>query len=433
VAYVRDRPTAWRSGFISFQIYTINTERNSFSAGFWLRHKLPFQSSSIVHGDAGRFMLFLAKTLQRLGLRYTLPTQPVQIHAGIADNAWRQFHDAEEPPKRGSHRGDASDANDHGFAGMTELLNKAGASHMKTQATATPSAECGESAPGSANLEQQYAAALERLKAVEAAAKEWQDIVLGDVSRLWRTNLRKFTGDSVVGAASATSAPAADAPSLAELLQSAAAAGAETALAAMRQQEAGQRSAGGAGTAMPAATDTASGMYRSIGSARGQRVVPAAPHRWESHQRTGSTAAASLPLGLEDLPVFGPSNFVPGGAPPVAPPPQKHGLDVHNRVKQFGGFDFRPTAQPAVPPPSVPKPVAGAGGGHHVPRLTRSASWSRGDRMGIVEGGVIASGIKISTLSPATPVTATQPGGGFKFGRGARGSKQQKRAKAHEV
>ncbi len=437
VSYVRDRPTAWRSGFISFQLYTINTERNSFSAGFWLRHKLPFQNSSVVHGDAGRFMLFLAKTLQRLELRYSLPTQPVQIHAGVADNAWKQFHESTEPPAQGSteHEGlskpvSSAGASGHGFAGMTELLNRTGVSRLPSKQVASPEP----------THEQRYKDAIERLQSVENAAKEWQDIVLGDVSKLWRMNLRKFTApplDASHAAGDVDSSQAAGGTTLGDLLQSAAAEGAKAAIAAMQEQRAAEApsvaapGAAAAGSPHGAPHATASTMSLGRDGRHQDRRLPSAfvPHRWDSHQLLSSAGTSSLPPDLTDLPVFGPSNRPPAQTGPPAGA-HRHGIDVHNRVKQFGGFDLRPTADAAVPPPRLPERASGIAPASGTGRaLVRSASWSRGDRLHATSGDPSAAP-PASGETPLSPGTASRTG--FSFGR-SRNAQATKKLRAHEI
>ena len=82
VAYIRDRPMAWRSGIIEFYVYSIHPERNSMTVAFWLKHRLPYQQCVTVFADVGSFLLFIASTLRSLHVDYRMPKQPIEIVGG---------------------------------------------------------------------------------------------------------------------------------------------------------------------------------------------------------------------------------------------------------------------------------------------------------------------------------------------------------------
>jgi len=190
VNYVRNRPQSWRSGVIEFHIYSLNPDRNSMSVAFWLRHRHPFQNGTAVFGDTSLFLLFVSRTLKKMGIRYHLPRQPIEIMGqrgvdvmGDDDLTPEQRKVAERA--RADHHHQALHAEEHMPHPPCKTSGGGISSRRSKRYGWSDSESEDEDATDHANSN-----AVRRLAAAESTSHCYQDIKMGSIAQIWRDEQR---------------------------------------------------------------------------------------------------------------------------------------------------------------------------------------------------------------------------------------------------
>ena len=190
VNYVRNRPQSWRSGVIEFHIYSLNPDRNSMSVAFWLRHRHPFQNGTAVFGDTSLFLLFVSRLFKKMGIRYRLPKQPIEILGqrgvdilGDDDLSAKDRQLAEKT--RSECRQEALRAEEHPAHSPRKGSLSAISSRKSKRYAWSDSESEDEDATDHANSN-----AVHRLAAAEGTSHGYQDIKMGSIAQLWRDEQR---------------------------------------------------------------------------------------------------------------------------------------------------------------------------------------------------------------------------------------------------
>ncbi len=193
VNYVRNRPQSWRSGVIEFHIYSLNPERNSMSVAFWLRHRHPFQNGTAVFGDTSLFLLFVSRLFKKMGIRYSLPKQPIEILGqrgvdimGDDDLSAPERLKAEKVRSEGRSQALHADEAMPSPEGSKKKSKLSSISSRRSKRYNWSDSESeDEDATDHANHD-----AVRRLAAAESTSHHYQDIKMGSIAQIWRDEQR---------------------------------------------------------------------------------------------------------------------------------------------------------------------------------------------------------------------------------------------------